>query len=275
MTVDAGEQLAFQEQVALSNAISWVNSLLIREANGGPTVAQKLGAPYVLQSLEPVLAFAWPARPDVEDLDEFLRRTHARFLAYLRDQKGGASFVPAVEWDHGGRVHLLEHLRADVEQIVGGRRAWHFIDALASLAGGEPISRLAQAGLDIKIRAVTSFLTANAPTGRFDEHELTAAQFFAPGRWGEIRSPKATRDLVSYGNGVSKLVAHLTAERPRLDDLHLYGGDPGWEVQLLLQLLGEFGGAVDAELVPEWLPDWAGTVGRDMYPAEYFTHLAA
>lgn len=103
----AGEQqLEFREQIALSNAISWVDSLLIHEANGGASVAQKLGAALVLQSLEPVLTFAWPDRPDVENLDEFVLQARARFLSYLRDEKGSASFVPAVEWDHGGRVHL-------------------------------------------------------------------------------------------------------------------------------------------------------------------------
>ena len=142
----AAEQLEFREQIALSNAISWVDSLLIHEANSGPSVAQKLGAALVLQSLEPVLRFAWPDRPDVVDIDEFVLQARVRFLTYLRDQKGGTSFVPAVEWDHGGRVHLLEHLRADVDLIVGGRRAWDFIEALALLTGGEPVSRLAQAG---------------------------------------------------------------------------------------------------------------------------------
>jgi hypothetical protein len=71
------------------------------------------------------------------------------------------------------------------------------------------------------------------------------------------------------------LVAHLTAERPRLDVLDRYNGDPSWPAKLLLQLLGEFGAAVDAELVPEWLPEWAGSVGRDMYHSSYFTDLAA
>lgn len=50
---------------------------------------------------------------------------------------------------------------------------------------------------------------------------------------------------------------------------------PAGTVQLLLQLLGEFGAAVDAALVPEWLPDWASSVGRDMYAASYFTDVAA
>jgi hypothetical protein len=271
----AGEQLAFREQVALSNAISWVDSLLIHDANHGPSVAQKLGAPLVLQSLEPVLAFAWPERPDVEDLDGFVLQARARLLAYLRGQKGGASFVTAVEWDHCGRVHLLEHLRADVDQIVGGRRAWDFVEALAFLAGGESVSRLAHAGLDIKIRAVTSFLIGEPPRGRYEAHELTAVQFFAPGKWGEIRSPRATSELLRYSGSVSNVVAHLTAERPRLEDLDRYTGDPSWPVQLLLQLLGEFGAAVDAELVPDWLPDWASSVGRDMYHASCFTDLAA
>lgn len=82
--------------------------------------------------------------------------------------------------------------------------------------------------LDIKIRAVTSFLIGEAPRGRYEAHELTAAQFFAPGKWGSLRSPRATSELLSYSNSVSKLVAHLTAERSRLDDLDRYTGDPSW-----------------------------------------------
>jgi hypothetical protein len=245
----------------LSNAISWVDSLLIQEANGGPSVAQKLGAALVLQSLEPVLRFAWPDRPDVADLDEFVLQARVRFLTYLRDQKGGASFVPAVEWDHGGRVHLLEHLRADVDRIVGGRRAWDFSEALALLTDGEPVSRLAQAGLKIKIRAVTSFLIGEAPRGRYETHELTAAQFFAPWHMGRDPLAKGDERGLHYADSVSKLVAHLTAERPRLDVLYRYTGDPSWPVQLLLQLHGEFGAAVDAELVPGWLPEWPAPSG--------------
>jgi hypothetical protein len=272
----AGEPLAFREQIALSNAISWVDSLLIHEANNGPSVADKLGAALVVQSLAPVLTIAWPDRPDVvEDLDAFVAQARARLLAYLREQEGGASFVPAVGWDHGGRVHLLEHMRADVEQIVGGHRAWDFIEALAVLAGGESVRQLAQAGLDIKIRAVTSFLLGGAPSKRYEANELTAAQFFAAGEWGKIRSPRATTELQAYSDSVSKLVAHLTAERPRVEDLDRYNGDRQWPVLLLLHLLGEFGAAVDAELVPGWLPGWASTVGRDMYHPTYFTNLAA
>ena len=264
------EALDFEQQLSLARAIELLDLFTIHEANGGPSIAETWGAPRVLASLSDALDIAWPDRQPPEDLDAYMVDARARTLERLRADKKAAMFVAAVDWNSGGRAHVLEHLRADVEQIVGGLSAWHFVEGLDGIAGGEPLRRLVEAGIAIKIRAVGQFLTGAPPRKSYEDHEITAAQFFTAGTWGEIRSPEASSLLVTYYEHVNRQIAHLTSTRPRVEDVDRYGTDLHWLLAQVLILLGQFGMAVDRQLVPEWLPAWAGQIGRDLYPHDYF-----
>lgn len=62
----------------------------------------------------------------------------------------------------------------------------------------------------------------------------------------------------------------MTSARPRIEDVDRYVTDLRWLLAQVLILLGQFGTAVDRNLVPDWLPGWAGTIGRDLYSDDYF-----
>lgn len=264
------DALDFEQQLSLARAIELVDVLLIHEANGGPSIAEKSGVARVIAALTDALDIAWPDREAPDDLDAYLVDARTRILGRLRADKKAATFVAAVDWNSGGRAHVLEHLRADVEQIVGGLSAWYFVEGLDGVAGGEPVRRLVEAGIAIKIRAVGQFLTGAPPRKSYEDHEITAAQFFTPATWGEIRSSEASGLLITYYEHVNRQIAHLTSTRPRVEEVDLYRTDLRWLLAQVLILLGQFGTAVDRKLVPDWLPAWAGQIGRDLYPDDYF-----
>jgi hypothetical protein len=110
----------------LHDAASFCGVMLIRPAQIGaqpePIVAHLHDRDALLAALAPALADAWPEHPDPDEegLEAFLEEAYRRFVALERGLEGEEGFVPAAEWLHSARGLLLEHLRDEIDAIVGG-----------------------------------------------------------------------------------------------------------------------------------------------------------
>ena len=208
-----------------------------------------------MERLRPTLDTVWPDRPErVEDVESFLGEAHRRIVAHAESLAGEQGFVPAARWERHARDLLLEHLRLEVDALLGGvhaERLWRAFDETADTA---PLGELVATGMMIKLRSVGGFLVL-PPTHH--EDELTAAEFFAAGRWEEARSKNIAERVDATRKLLHKQIAHLTISRPFPEEIEVYRPSSYRSpVNDLLTLLEEFGEAVDRRLAPEWWPDW-------------------
>ena len=229
-------------------------------AEDGPIVGDQLGRERIVAALTPALDLVWPGWTrgmiDDEGLEAFLRNAYGRIVKGLDSLSSTEDFVPAALWRESVRELLLEHLRAEVEALIGGVHAEGLWFAFDSVRDTSALVELIQSGMLIKLRLVGAFLLGSP--SRYDD-ELTAAQFFTAGTWKQLRDNDLAAAIAQWQLPVHKDVAHLTVSRPLPEErgVHLPNG---YRHLVLTQakLIVQFGEAVDERLVPGWWGDWIG-----------------
>jgi hypothetical protein len=245
----------------LHDAASICSSLLLRPGQWGdepePIFAHLYDRGDLLEKLAPALADAWPDHPvpDADGLEAFLREAYRRFVASERALEGEEGFVPAALWTHMARGLLLEHLREEVDALVGGVHLEPVWTAWNAMDETRPMYELMQAGMRIKLRVVSDFLTGERSR---HEDELFAAQFFPAGEWSTHRDTDMASLVRERQRFVHKQVAHLTATRPLPEERDIYRPDSYRDELLeLVMLLEQFTAGIDARLLPDWWAEWA------------------
>ena len=229
-----------------------------------PIFGTELDRAGLLAELAPALDIAWPDRADeFDDLESFLRDAYSKIVAHL-NALSGDDFVPAGRWTDTGRELLLEHLRQDVDALIGGARAEGLWFAFGETSDTAPLVELIHSGMLIKLRAVGAFLVLKP--SRHDD-ELTAADFFPAGAWENARDAKLAALVLNNQRLVHKQIAHLTITRPLPEDKNIYR--PTSYIQVvseMLTLLEQFTQAVDPRLLPEWWKDWVAELQAGLIP---------
>lgn len=258
------------QQLALHDAASICDLGLLRPAtlrNGEALqiFGEELDRERLLEHLAPALDLAWPDRPrDPDDLEAFLREAYTKVVVHSRRLAGEEGFVPAALWTDHGRELLLEHLREDVEALIGGVRAEGLWFAFGELGDTAALGELIHTGMLIKLRALGAFLVLKP--SRHDD-ELTAAEFFQAGSWEEARDGGLSRNVVANQKLVHKQIAHLTITRPLPEDRNIYRPSSYLHVvDEQLQLLEQFSNAVDLRLLPDWWSKWVAGLRERLFP---------
>jgi len=263
MEVDSGPDEAppsrtVDAQIALNDGANLVSYLRLRP--GGSSEHQILGEDFplegVLTALEPALEIAWTDRPEqVSDLDEFLEEAYQRFVASADDLATESSYIEAARWTVKGRNHLLDHLRHELDAVLGGVEAEELWQAFGSLVETAPLTFLIENGIQVTFRSLASFLV-DSSNKRFDD-ELCAADFFPIGEWENIRDEQITAHLVKQSQLVNKQVAHLTHTRPRVEEITIYRPRSYRDLaRSVVEMLDQFTAAVDTRLLPDWWSRW-------------------
>ncbi len=229
-----------------------------------PIFGAELDQAGLLAELAPALDLAWPDRPgEIDDLEAFLRDAYGKIVAHL-NALSGDDFVPAGHWTDTGRELLLEHLRQDVDALIGGARTEGLWFAFGETNDTAPLVELIHSGMLIKLRAVGAFLVLKP--SRHDD-ELTAADFFAAGVWENARDGQLAAHVLSNQRLVHKQIAHLTITRPLPEDTNIYRPSSYSQVvSEMLTLLEQFTQAVDQRLLPEWWTDWVAQLQARLVP---------
>jgi hypothetical protein len=268
----AVSESTLREQLILHDASQLCAILKIRPA--GMDHAQMMAAfgleldrEGILAELAPALRSAWPDHPEPdEDLISFCDEAYERIITRASDLAGEHGFVPAARWLDRAREVLLEHLRLEVDAIVGGARAEELWFAFGAVPDTQPLYDLVHAGLMIKLRAVADFLIGS-PSSHHDE--LRAAQFFPVGEWEAARDSETTAELKRIQTLVHKQIAHLTMTRPPPEERDVYRPSTyRYVVGTAITLLEAFTQNVDHRLLTDWWTEWlAGLRGHlDPWP---------
>lgn len=219
-----------------------------------PIAGVSIGTAQIMERLGPALQIAWPDHPaEPEDLKAFLETAAGRLLDAAMKLKDEPGFVPAASFTRLSRERTFEYVCAELEDVRGGVETedlWQAFDALDATA---PIRRIAHAGLAIKLRALGAFILFG-PTWRDDE--MNAADFFPKGAWEASRDAVIAEILERGLSLTNKQVAHITLTRPLPEDIEVYGGSAGPELELIVQLFDQFDGAVDHRLLPAVWSHW-------------------
>lgn len=263
MEVDSGPDEAppsrtVDAQIALNDGANLVSYLRLRP--GGSSEHQILGKDFplegVLAALEPALEIAWTDRPEqIPDLDEFLEEAYQRIVANADVLAAKPSYIAAARWTVEGRNHLLEHLRHELDAVLGGVEAEDFWQAFGTLVETAPLAFLVENGMQVIFRSLASFLV-DSSNERFED-ELCAADFFPIGEWERVRDERITAHLVKRSRLINKQVAHLTHARPQVEEIAIYRPrsyrDPARDV---VEMLNQFTIAADPRLLPDWWSGW-------------------
>lgn len=219
-----------------------------------PIAAVSIGTAKIMERLGPALRIAWPDHPaEPGDLKFFLEAAAGRLLETAAELKDEPGFVPAAGFTRISRDRTFEYVCAELEDVRGGVETedlWQSFDALDATA---PIRRIAHAGLAIKLRALGAFILFG-PTWRDDE--MNAADFFPKGDWDASRDAVTAEILERDLQLTNKQVAHITLSRPLPEDIEMYGGSSGPELDWIVGLFIEFDGAVDHRLLLAWWSPW-------------------
>jgi hypothetical protein len=252
--------MTLNEQLLLHDAAELCGVALLRPAtipgaDPFPIIGFEFDLDALMRELTPALDIAWPERSrDIADFERFLHEAYSRCVQKAELLSDQEAFVPAASWRSASRDVLLEHLRRDLDALVGGVRAEGLWRAFTETDDTAPLAELVETGLLIKLRALGDFFILK-PSSYHDE--LRAAQFFPTGKWADIRDAKAAERMLINQRAIHKEIAHLTVSRPLPEEIAVYRpGHYRGLVEDLLALLDQFTGAVDTRLLPNWWPDW-------------------
>ncbi len=246
-----------EDQVVLSDAAGLVSYLQLRPGGSAdnPIIAHDYSLTRLLAALERALELSWPDRPgQVSDLEQFLPEAYRRFVATSDALATDGAYVEAARWSAEGRNQLLEHVKLEIEALVGGVKVEDLWQSFETTGDTAPLKVLIENGLLVTYRSHASFLVG--PPNRFED-EICAADFFPIGEWEEKRNPVLVQQLVAGSKYVNKQVAHLTVSRPLANVISIYR--PGSYADLtreVVELMDQFTELVDPLLLPDWWHDW-------------------
>ena len=207
----------------------------------------------VLDRLRPGLELVWEDRTEPpEDRVRFFDEAHHRAVEELHELAGEEDFIPAGLWESEPRDLLLEHLRDEVDALIGGVKTEEIWQSFSGVPATEQITELVVTGILIKFRAVGAFLVL--PASRYGD-ELTAADFFPADGWEAARTDELAARVLDAQELVHKQIAQVTITRPFPEEKWVARGYSE-AVEPLITLLEDFTRGVDPSLVPDWWTDW-------------------